>query len=213
MDDLRLTELSVAELVARMATDDPVPGGGSAAALTGAMGAALIQMVVELTRGRIDAEGHEAALDEIRAATASLQSELLRLADVDATAYAGVVKARRMPKETELERESRRVQVDAAVREATRAPLTTARRASMLVDQALRLVPIGNRNAISDVGVAGELAAASVRSALLNVEINLPAVRNDDDLRSEATAELGTLRAELPDREQRLRDAVAERLE
>ncbi len=212
MDDRSLTELSVAELVARLATDDPVPGGGSAAALTGAMGAALIQMVVELTRGRTDTEEHEAALDEIRAATAGLQSELLRLADLDATAYAGVVKARWMPKETELERESRRVQLDAAIREATRAPLTTARRASMLVDQALRLAPIGNPKAISDVGVAGELAAASVRSALLNVEINLPSVRNDDDLRLEAMAELRSLRAELPAREQRLRDAVAERL-
>ncbi len=212
MEQQRLTELRLTELVARMATDDPVPGGGSAAALAGALGAALLQMVVELTRGRPAAEAHEDTLVEIRGATAGLQSDLLRLVEADAAAYSAVVKARRMARGSDLERQARQVQMDAAVREATRAPMTTAQRASDVIDLAIRLVPIANRNAVSDVGVAGELAAASVRSALLNVEINVPFIRNDDALRDDALAEVSALRDGLPDRERRLRDAVAERI-
>jgi formiminotetrahydrofolate cyclodeaminase len=85
--ETRLADLSVADLVARLATHEPIPGGGSASALTGALAAALVQMVVELTRGRPAAEGHEDELTEIGVAAAGFQSELLRLADADAVAY------------------------------------------------------------------------------------------------------------------------------
>lgn len=212
MDQQRLTELTVAGLVARLATRDPVPGGGSAAAMAGALGAALLQMVVELSVGRTDGTEHETTLAEIRGAAAGLQSELLRLVETDAAAYGAVVKARRLAKGTELERQARQVQIDGAVREAVRAPLTTAQRASDLIEQALRLAPIANRSAISDIGVAAELAAAALRSALLNVEINVPFIENDDALREKAVADMAALRAGLPDRERQLRDAVAERL-
>ena len=212
MEDQRLTQLTVDELVARIASDDPAPGGGSAAALAGAVGAALLQMVIELTRGRPAASEHEAMLGEMRGQAARLQSELLRLVETDAAAYTAVVKARGMARGTDLERHARKVQIDGAVREATRTPLATAQRASTLLDEAIRLAPVANRNAISDVGVAGELAAGALRSALLNVEINVPFIENDDALRAEAMDEVGALRDTLPDRVRRLRDVVAERL-
>jgi len=125
----RLTDLAARTLVERLATSDPTPGGGSAAALTGAMGAALVQMVVSLTSGRPAAEDHQDALLEIGNAAATAQSDLLRLTELDAAAYASVVNARRLPRETELERQSRDVQVATAIREATMTPLETARRA------------------------------------------------------------------------------------
>src|SRR5688572_29455995 len=109
--DERLTELTVQSLVERLASSDPVPGGGSASALAGAMGAALVQMVVELSVDRPAAVGHEPALTEIRAAAETWQSELLNLAELDASAYAAVVLARRLPKESELERETRAAQL------------------------------------------------------------------------------------------------------
>lgn len=210
--DTRLTELSVADLVARLATDDPVPGGGSASALAGAMGAALVQMVVELTAGRPASADDEPALTEIRGAAASLQSELLRLAEADSAAYASVVAARRMPRQTELESEARRVQLEAAVREATRAPMYTAGRAGDVLVLAERLAPIGSRNAISDVGVAGHLAAAAIRGAALNVEINLPFLVNDDDLAAEARRTVDELLRDLDRREQAMAAAVNERI-
>ena len=210
--DTRLTELSVAELVARLATDDPVPGGGSASALAGAMGAALVQMVVELTARRSASADDEATLTEIRGAAASLQSELLRLAEADSAAYASVVAARRMPRGTELETESRRVQLDAAIREATRAPMYTASRAGDVLVLAERLTPIGSRHAISDVGVAGHLAAAAIRGAALNVEINLPDVVNDEELAAEARQTVDELLRDLERREGALTSAVNERI-
>jgi formiminotetrahydrofolate cyclodeaminase len=210
--DTRLTELSVAELVARLATDDPVPGGGSASALAGAMGAALVQMVVELTSGRSASADDDDALTEIRGAAASLQSELLRLAEADSAAYASVVAARRMPRGTDLETESRRVQLDAAIREATRAPMYTAGRAGDVLVLAERLAPIGSRHAISDVGVAGHLAAAAIRGAALNVEINLPYVVKDEELAAEARQTVDELLRDLERRERALTSAVNERI-
>lgn len=208
--DERLVDLSTRDLVARLATSDPVPGGGSAAALAGAMGAALVRMVVELTTGRPAAEAHESELTEVAIAAAQFQSELLSLADADAAAYAAVVAARRLPKDGEREREARRVQLDAALREAIRIPLATARAAAEVLALAERLVPIGNRNAISDVGVAALMAVTALRGAALNVEINLPYL--DDRLGSEAASELGALMASVDARAEAVRTGVAERL-
>ena len=207
----RLNDLTVRALVERLATSDPVPGGGSAAALAGAMGAALVSMVVELTAGRPAAAMHEDALTEIKTAATTWRSELLNLAELDANAYAAVVTARRLPRESERDREVRDVQLAAAVRDATRAPLATARGASEVLDLADRLAPIGNRNAISDVGVAALLAATALRGAALNVEINLPFV-SDEGLSAEADDEIKRLVATVDERDQRVRDTVAERL-
>jgi len=210
--DSRLTDLPVEDFLARLATDDPVPGGGSASALAGAMAAALVHMVVELTTGRPAAAEHEERLTEIRLAAAGIQSELLSLAHADAVAYASVVTARRLPKETDGDREARRVQLDAAVREATRTPLSIARRAAEVLALAEELAPIGNRNAVSDVGVAGLLAGAAIRGAAMNVEINLPSLPEDEPLRAEARRELDALVSGLTDREAAVATAVGDRI-
>ena len=210
--DERLTDLTVRRLVERLATSDPVPGGGSAAALAGAMGAALVRMVVELTVGRPAADGNLEALTEIGVAASGWQSELLNLAELDANAYDAVVRARRLPRDTELHRQARDVQVAAAMRDATRAPLATARVANEVLGLAERLAPIGNRNAVSDVGVAALLAVAAIRGAAMNVEINLPSLSPDEPLRRDAIEKIGTLLVSLDDRERAVRTTVAERL-
>lgn len=210
MED-RLTELSVRDLVERLATRDPAPGGGSAAALAGAMGAALVRMVVELTATPTDPANAGTELTEIGAAAATWQSELLNLAELDANAYRAVVQARRLPRGTERERHARDAQVAAAIRDATRAPLATIRAARGVLELAERLAPIGNRHAISDVGVAGMLATTSARGAGLNVSINLPYLE-DQELHAEATATLETLAPELDLRAAAVDALVAERM-
>ncbi|MGZ8475088.1 MAG: cyclodeaminase/cyclohydrolase family protein [Candidatus Limnocylindria bacterium] len=210
MED-RLTELTVRDLVERLASRDPAPGGGSAAALAGAMGAALVRMVVELTTVPTDPANAGTELTEIRAAATTWQSELLNLAELDATAYRAVVQARRLPRGTERERDARDVQVAAAVREATRTPLATIRAARAVLELAERLAPIGSRHAISDVGVGGMLATTSARGAALNVRINLPYLE-DRELHAEATALLETLSPELDRRAAALDSLVAERM-
>lgn len=210
--DSRLTDLSTRELIERLATSDPIPGGGSASALAGAMGAALVHMVVALTAGRLAAAGHEEVLAEIGTEAVAAQSDLLRLAELDAAAYDTVIRARRLPKDTSLERQSRETQVHQATREATMAPLETVRRGGDVLGLAERLAPIGNRNAVSDVGVGALLAAATMRGAALNVRINLPYLADDDPLRDDATAELHALLDRIDERERDVRRAVEARL-
>jgi formiminotetrahydrofolate cyclodeaminase len=208
----RLDDLPARDLIERMASADPVPGGGSAAALAGAMGAGMIRMVVALTSGRPSAAEHERELTEIAVAAAACQTELLNLVELDAVAYDSVIRARRLPKGTELERVARALQVAEATREATRAPLQTARVAERVLGLAERLAPIGSGNAISDVGVGALLAAAGLRGAALNVRINIPFLDEDDALRAEAGGEVDGLLRDLDARERAIREHVEARL-
>lgn len=210
--DPRLTDLSSRELVERLATRDPVPGGGSASALAGAVAAALVGMVVELTIGRPEAADHDALLTELRAASKRLRSELLDLAENDAAAYDAVVRARRMPRETDDEIAARQAAMAEATREATRIPLATATAAVEVLDLAERIAPVGNRNAISDVGVGALLAAAAARGAGLNVRINLPYLGPEDPLASAASEELDRRLAAADEREARIAALVASRM-
>lgn len=203
-----LTHLRLDEFLERLSSGAPTPGGGSASAFAGAMSAALLHMVLELTAGRPQAPDDE-DLAALRTAVAGWQSELLQLAQADAAAYEAVVAARRLPRATDREAEARRVQLEAAVREAIRTPLAIARTASELLPLAERIAAVGNRNAISDVGVAGLLAAAAVRGAALNVRINLPSLPDGDD---DAAREIDSLLGELEPRERAVGAAVEERL-
>ncbi|HEU4862703.1 MAG TPA: cyclodeaminase/cyclohydrolase family protein [Candidatus Limnocylindria bacterium] len=210
--DARLTNLPTRELIERLATSDPIPGGGSASALAGAMGAALVHMVVALTANRPAAAGNEEILAEIGSEAVAAQSELLRLAELDAAAYDAVIRARRLPKDTELERQSRDTQAHQATREATLAPLETVRRAADVLGLAERLAPIGNRNAVSDVGVGALLAVTAMRGAAFNVRINLPYLADDDPLREDAGSQLYALLDRIDERERDVRHAVEARL-
>ncbi|MGH2456147.1 MAG: cyclodeaminase/cyclohydrolase family protein [Candidatus Limnocylindria bacterium] len=190
-----LTHLSVRDLLDRLASRDPVPGGGSAAALAGAMAAALVAMVAELTVGRPDATEHQAAIGELRDAATIRREALLELAGEDAAAYAAVVQARRLPKETDAERDERARRLQHAMLAAAEVPLRIARVAAEVLDLANQIAPIGNRNAVSDAGVAAQLASAAVRGAALNVRINLPYLPEHEPLRATAGDEVGRLEA------------------
>jgi formiminotetrahydrofolate cyclodeaminase len=212
IDPVRLDELTVGDLAERLASAEPIPGGGSAAAIGGALGAALVRMVVELSIGRPAHASDEEALREIGLAASGWQSELLNLANQDAAAYASVVRARRLPRDSDLERTSRATQVSAAVRDATRVPLRIVEIASHVLDLAVRLAPIGNPRAASDAGVAAQLASAAMRGAALNVRINLPSLATDDVLRDEAVATLEQLLSDVTQREAAVIDAVEARI-
>lgn len=211
-DSPRLTDLTVDALLDRLASSDPVPGGGSAAALAGAMGAGLVAMVAELTTGRPEYAEHEAAIAELRGAARARKDLLLALAEEDAVAYEAVVRARRLPKDSEPEREARATALRGAMVEAARVPMRTAVVAGEVLELAERIAPIGNRNALSDAGVAAQLAAAAVRGALLNVRINLPYLPTDDPLRVSAPTEIARLEAVATEHELAALGAVDARL-
>jgi formiminotetrahydrofolate cyclodeaminase len=211
-DPVSLGELTVRALAERLASRDPVPGGGSAAALSGVLAAALVQMVVELSVGRPGSEADEPALREIGLAAAGAQRDLLALADRDAAAFAAVVGARRLPRDTDTERAARAAAVRAAMHDATRIPLRTVEFASDVLDLAARVAPIGNPHAASDAGVAAQLASAAARGAALNVRINLASLAADDPLRADTAASLERLLVDVDPREAAALDAVEARI-
>ena len=209
-----LDELTLGDLLERLAGSDAVPGGGSAAALAGALSAALLSMVASLSESRATDE-YATVIRVVANAAGAARAELTTLASLDAAAYDAVVRARRLPRDTEGQRAARSAQVGAATRLATEMPLRTARAAAALLDLAERLAPVGNRHAISDVGVAAHLAAAAVRGAVLNVRINLPYLPDlaEGDALFEARDELEDLIARAAAAEARLIGAVAHRME
>jgi formiminotetrahydrofolate cyclodeaminase len=211
-DPVSLGELTVRALAERLASRDPVPGGGSAAALSGVLAAALVQMVVELSVGRPGSEADEPALREIGLAAAGAQRDLLALADRDAAAFAAVVGARRLPRDTDTERAARAAALRAAMHDATRIPLRTVEFASDVLDLAARVAPIGNPHAASDAGVAAQLASAAARGAALNVRINLASLAADDPLRADTAASLERLLVDVDPREAAALDAVEARI-
>jgi formiminotetrahydrofolate cyclodeaminase len=211
-DPTQLTDLSVQELLERLGSSDPVPGGGSASALAAAMGAALVAMVAELTIGRPDYAEHEETVRHLRFDALDRRAELVSLAQDDATAYDAVVQARRMRKGTEVEKAARSQALGRAMVDAARAPLRAAIVAGEVLDLAERIAPIGNRNAVSDAGVAALLAAAGLRGALLNVRINLPYLPADEPMRTSAPAEIARLEALAEKGEQAALAAVDARL-
>jgi formiminotetrahydrofolate cyclodeaminase len=211
-DSTQLSDLSVSAFLERLGSSAPVPGGGSASAVAAAMGAALIAMVAELTIGRPEYVEHEATIRKLLFDALDRRAELLGLAQQDADAYDAVVHARRLPRDSEVERQARSDALGKAMKEAARAPLRAAVVASEVLDLAERMAPIGNRNAVSDVGVAVLLAASGLRGAVLNVRINLPYLPPDDPLRESAPAELDHLAAVADRGEQAAIAAVDARL-
>jgi len=171
---MRLQDLSVAAFLDRLAAGTPTPGGGSAAALSGALGGALLQMVCRLTIGRDEARPHEAALGALLGQAADQEGRLRELVDEDAQAYDQVMAALRLPKGTDEEKTARRAMLRRANAAATDTPLRTAEACHALLGLAAELAATGNRNALSDIGSAAQLLQAGLRGAVMNVRINLP---------------------------------------
>jgi formiminotetrahydrofolate cyclodeaminase len=207
-----LAELTVNQLLERLSSSAPIPGGGSAAAIAGAMGAGLVAMVAALTVGRAEYADAELMARELGAAATTIRDELMQLAQRDSEAYEAVVHARRLPRDTDEQRSARAASLAEAMRLAAEIPFETARVAVRAVELAARIAPIGNRHAVSDAGVAAQLASAAVRGAILNVRINLPYLPPDAPLRTEAPAELERLEATALNREAAALADVAARL-
>jgi glutamate formiminotransferase/formiminotetrahydrofolate cyclodeaminase len=163
-----------------LASSDPTPGGGSAAAAVGAFGAALIGMVARLTIGRKGFEAVETRM-ATTAATADVErAALLELATRDAAAYDAVMAAFKLPKETDEEKATRKQAIRDATVGAADVPLEVAERTAALIPLAREVTADGNPNAASDGYSAGHLLHAAFRAAWANVQINLAGLAEDD---------------------------------
>jgi formiminotetrahydrofolate cyclodeaminase len=166
-------DLSVSQFGERLASAAPTPGGGSAAALGGALGAGLVSMVCNFTVGREKYADVEEEMQAVLRRSEELRAELEQAVEDDVAAYGGYSEASKLPRETEEEQRARAEAMDAAMRESTLVPLGVAERCAELLELALRAAELGNRFLISDAAVGAELAAAGRASAELNVRLNL----------------------------------------
>jgi formiminotetrahydrofolate cyclodeaminase len=175
-----------------LASDAPTPGGGSAAALAGAAGAALASMVTNLTIGRKKYAEVEDEMRRVRTEAESLRRSLHGLIREDAKAYERYMTAAKLPKETDAEKSVRKAALGQAAVAAAEAPLETMRQALATMKLSAIVAAKGNRNAASDGGVGALFARAAIRAAGLNVRINLPSIQ-DETLRARMLSESETI--------------------
>jgi formiminotetrahydrofolate cyclodeaminase len=201
-----LKDLSIVDYLAKTASGDPVPGGGSSAALNAALAAALTEMVAHLTIGRKNFESVDAEMRTVAEKASTLRKKLIHDIDRDSDSYAQVLKAFQMPKATEAEKADRSRSVQEAFKQAALVPLGVARDAVAIMDLGRAVISKGNPNAASD-GAAGVLAARmAAHAAVYNVRINLGSIR-DEAFTSELKREADRLEAEAEAKE---REALAQ---
>jgi methenyltetrahydrofolate cyclohydrolase len=170
------TARSLGDVLDAFSSNQPVPGGGSAAALAGALGVSLLIMVAALPKTRTGAAHEREALDDAGARLQVLRVTLGNLIDRDSTAYTKVIDAFKMPKQSADEQTIRRRAIADAMRAATETPLETMRACQQALADAPIVASNGMARAASDAGVAVELLGAALRGAALNVDVNLPHV-------------------------------------
>lgn len=175
---MKLTDLTLVDLLAAFRSSDPTPGGGSASALAGAVGASLLVMVARLPKSRAATEQDAARLRTAGDRSAELAESLASLVDRDSEAYDLVVAAYKRPKSTDAEKAERSAAIQHAMRAAIAAPLEVMRACAAAAEQGAVIATLVNLAASSDLQVAFELLTAGLRGAKQNVEINLGSVKD-----------------------------------
>ncbi|ACL61855.1 methenyltetrahydrofolate cyclohydrolase [Methylobacterium nodulans] len=171
---------TIARFLDGLASEQPTPGGGGAAAISGAMGAALVSMVCNLTIGKKKYAEVEEELKGIRQRAEALRATLTGMIAEDVAAFDAVMGAYGLPKATEEEKTARTEAIQVALRQATDVPLACCRACRAVIDLAAVTADKGNLNVISDAGVAVLSAYAGLRSAALNVYVNAKAIADRD---------------------------------
>jgi formiminotetrahydrofolate cyclodeaminase len=170
----RLVERTLRAFSDDLASSAAVPGGGSAAAYAGAMGAALAAMVGRIAERKAASEATTALIAEAD----NLRADFIRLVDDDSAVYARVAEAMKMPKATEDEKRVRTERIQSALLAASRVPLEVAKTSRRLLDLCERTVQSAASATVSDIGVGAFLAETALRGAALNVMINLASVKD-----------------------------------
>ena len=174
-----LKDLTIKEFLEQLASSEPVPGGGSVAALSSGLSVALVQMVANLT---IDKKGYEAVNEEMKNIKAAVEpkiNEFMDLIDKDANSFNAVIKAFKMPKTTEAEKEVRKSAIQEGMKYAAKVPLEVAESTAKLFPLIEVVVEKGNKNAVTDGLVAAMMARTAIKSALYNVKINLGSIKDE----------------------------------
>ena len=207
----KLTEYKVTDFLDALASNAPAPGGGSVAALSGALGAALLSMVCNLTLGKkryADVQDDIAALVE---KTEALRHHLTDLLEADVEVFTGVSAAYKMPRKPPEARAARSAAIQEALKAATQVPLDVAKACVEVIELCTQAAEQGNQGAVSDAGVAVLMAEAGLRSAALNVIINIHAIK-DEAFSTRVQGELDALLEGRSALKEQVYDLVVEKL-
>ena len=189
---VKISEMKVRELVDEVASKSPTPGGGAVGATVASLGAALIEMVANLTLGKKGYEEYEAEMERVVAEADYRRKKLLESADDDIKAFDEVMSALKLPKSTPQEKEERKSVLQESLKKACEVPYELAIEISKLCPLAESVTKFGNKNAKSDADSAVALLEAAFTCALANVEINLQSIKDEKFVSSmrEAVSEL-----------------------
>lgn len=202
-----LINKTVKEFVEATASSEPVPGGGSVAALAASIAAALGEMVANLTIGKKKYAEVEEEMKTISEKMSTCRQVLLEYIDKDAQSFDEVMKAYGMPKETDDEKAARSAAIQEAMKDATAVPLAVAKSTFDLMEPIKAVVLKGNTNAVTDGAVAAMMARTAVLGALYNVKINLGSIK-DADFVSKVNSDVIRLEKEVVRIEQEILAAV-----
>lgn len=206
-----LVDLTVKDFLNKVAGNDPVPGGGSVAALNGAVASALAAMVANLTIGKKGYEDHEELMRHISGVALQEKKKFVEDIDRDSEAYNSVFDCFKMPKGTDEEKAARSAAIQEATKFAALVPMQVARNAYKLMAIIMDVARLGNRNAVTDACVAMMSARTAVLGALMNVRINLGSLK-DKEFVGKLQAEADELERLACAKEKELLDEINEEL-
>ena len=175
-----LVSMKLSSFISELASSSPAPGGGSVAALSGALGAALASMVCNLTVGKEKYLKFQNEIKEVLKKSESLRKDLTKLIDKDTQAFNDLMKAFKLPKETEKQMEVRSKAIQEGYKIAAGVPLETAETSQEILDLAKVVAEKGNQNSITDAAISAIMAKAGVDAAILNVKINLKSIKDEN---------------------------------
>ena len=176
---MNLEDMNVGNFLEQLASDAPVPGGGGVSALCGALGAALVSMVANLTVGKEKHRENWDVMTEALKTSSRLREEFLELADMDMKSFSSYMAALKMPKETDEEKSARKTAVQEAAMQAAEIPLRVLELCVETTETALEATKNGNPNVATDAGIAALLAEAGGIAASYNVQVNLATITEE----------------------------------
>jgi len=188
-----LLDLNLREFANELSMDSPAPGGGSTAALCGALSASLSSMVSNLTVGKKEYEDVQKDVKDFAVKAQSLKDDFLSAVDLDTEAFNNLMEAFRLKKKTEEQKKESEQAIEEATKEATLIPFEVLKKSVEALELAKQVALKGNRNSLSDAGVAGLAAQTAAEGAYYNIKINLPNIQ-DEKFKSKITKEATSLR-------------------
>ena len=197
---MNLVEQRVIDFVAATASKEPTPGGGAIAALTGATGAALAEMVVNLTFGKKGYEEVQSEMEELQTKAKAIRNRMLELSQADADVFNIFMNALGLPKNTDEEKIARIAAIQQAYKDAAMVPFEIGELAYQIFDLAELASKKGNQNLITDGIIAAINARAAVKAAFLNVRINLSGIK-DEAFVANVTAKMNAIEQNLDAKE------------